>query len=702
MRQSQIPHSRFQIRAARLFFAGCPPRKSVIWNLACGILLLLAGPASADWLTHRGNPERTGCIDGLPGPKAGKVLWAFKAQQHFIASPVAEGRMLLVSGLGAFNTGIFQALLLDPKPPERILWAKGAPFLKLPMVCSPAVADGLIVFGDGMHQTDGATLYALRADNGRAVWQLPLPGKLVHLECPPTIDKGRVYIGGGDAGVVCVDLKRVALDGQELDIPAIQKILDQRWKEMSARYEEEKKKDPQFAIPPSEDALPKPAPKLFWQQGAAKWHVDAPIAVAADRVLIASAFLDEEKVGKRALLCVNANDGNPVWEQPLKANPWAGPTVTGNLVLVACSSIRCDTKLIPKAAGEIVALDLPSGQIKWRRDTPGGVLSPIAVKDGLAVFTCTDGRIRGWDAATGQQKWEFLAPNPFFAGPALAGGTVYAADLKCVLYAIALADGKVQWTLDVAADPAIQSPGMVYGSPIVYGGDLYLATCNIEGVSATQIPSAVVCISDRAGTAAATPTFTLDKKLRRVEIPCRIAPRKLANLQEIYPLEVVATYPAPQGQKAHETVVVFDVKPSDVAKALESLGLKPGAPARGDEDPPRGPEVRVGLAVPGIVEGKPRILPMERTMVDRRTGKTLPPLKWHFTGSAMRQPDPDKPFKAYGADLGGTLITLFPVTDETVLQTNLTMRDSTLLRMEVNKYVLPDEGTPVTLIIEAK
>jgi len=663
----------------------------------------LSSSSRADWLTHRANPERTGCIDGLPGPKAGKVLWVFKAQEHFIASPVAEGRTLLVSSLGGLNTGLFRALSLDPNPPERVLWTKRAPFLKLPMVCSPAVADGLIVFGDGMHQTDGAILYALKADTARPFWQLPLPGKLVHLECPPAIDKGRVFIGGGEAGVIAADIKRATLEGKELDFPAIQEIIAQRWKELSARYEEERKKDPQFAIPPSEDALPKPAPKVLWRQGEAKWHVDAPIAVAADRVIIASAYIEEDKVGKRAIICVNAADGAPVWEQPLKVNPWAGPTVAaGNTVIVGCSSIRYDIKLIPKAQGEVVALDLGNGQVRWRRDTPGGVLASIAVKDNLAVFTCTDGRVRAWDVQSGQQRWEFLAPNPFFAGPALAGGTAYVADLKAVLYALNLADGKVQWTLDVAADPAVQAPGAVYGSPIVYGGDLYLATCNIEATGATQQPCAVVCISDRSAAAAAAPTFTVNKARRRIEIPCRIAPRKLPNLQEIYPLEVVATYPAPQGQKAHETVVVFDVRPSDVAKALEAFGLKPGSPARGDEEPPRGPEVKVALALPGVVEGKPRLLPMERTMVDRRTGKALPPLKWHFTGSVMRQPDPDKPLKTYGADLGGTLITLFPVTDETVLQTNLTMKDSTLLRMEVNKNVLPDEGTPVTLIIEAQ
>ena len=68
----------------------------------------------------------------------------------------------------------------------------------------------------------------------------------------------------------------------------------------------------------------------------------------------------------------------------------------------------------------------------------------------------------------------------------------------------------------------------------------------------------------------------------------------------------------------------------------------------------------------------------------------------------MRQPDPDKPAKVYGADLTGTLITIFPVTDETVFQTNLTMKEESLLKLETNKNVLPAEGTPVKLRIELK
>src|SRR5262249_15594948 len=53
------------------------------------------------------------------------------------------------------------------------------------------------------------------------------------------------------------------------------------------------------------------------------------------------------------------------------------------------------------------------------------------------------------------------------------------------------------------------------------------------------------------------PLVVIDKEKKTVTVPCAIAPRKLPNLNEIYPIEVIACYPAPQGQKAHETVVTF-------------------------------------------------------------------------------------------------------------------------------------------------
>ena len=67
--------------------------------------------------------------------------------------------------------------------------------------------------------------------------------------------------------------------------------------------------------------------------------------------------------------------------------------------------------------------------------------------------------------------------------------------------------------------------------------------------------------------------MVVDKVAGRVRIPAQIAPRKLPNLTEIYPIEVIASHPAPKGLKAHETVVTIETKPSEIHAALESLGL---------------------------------------------------------------------------------------------------------------------------------
>ena len=134
----------------------------------------------------------------------------------------------------------------------------------------------------------------------------------------------RAYIGGGALGVICVDIDKVSLEGKEMPIKDAQKILEEKWQVLQKQYEEDKKKDPDFALPPDENALPRPAPQLVWKQGTGKWHVDAPVAVTGDRVLVASAFLDKEKEGDRALYCLDARNGNIVWKTPLGVNPWGG------------------------------------------------------------------------------------------------------------------------------------------------------------------------------------------------------------------------------------------------------------------------------------------------------------------------------------------------------------------------------------------
>lgn len=200
---------------------------------------------------------------------------------------------------------------------------------------------------------------------------------------------------------------------------------------------------------------------------------------------------------------------------------------------------------------------------------------------------------------------------------------------------------------------------------------------------------------------------TVDTARRAVIVDARVAPRKLPNLDKVYPIELVAGWGAPKGKKAHEIVVEFAVDPSEVHKGLEKLGLKPGKPAKGgppkEGDPfpkAEGPVVNVYFEMPDGAGGY-RKLAIEKVLIDPATKKPPPKMTFVFTGSILTAPDPNQPDnKKYGADLTGSLICLFPVTDEVVLQTSWTMKEEKYLKFDVNTEVLPKVGNDIRLVIE--
>ncbi|MBP3959141.1 hypothetical protein J8F10_28180 [Gemmata sp. G18] len=201
---------------------------------------------------------------------------------------------------------------------------------------------------------------------------------------------------------------------------------------------------------------------------------------------------------------------------------------------------------------------------------------------------------------------------------------------------------------------------------------------------------------------------TVDMARRLVTVDAKVAPRKLEHLKgEVYPIELIASWAHPRGKKAHETILTIEVDPSEVHKGLEKLGLKPGKPAKGaamkegDPDPKgEGPAVNVFIEVPDGAGGTKR-LTLDKVLMDPKTKKAPPKMSFAFTGSVLTAPDPNKPDdKKYGADLTGSLIVLFPVSDETVLQTGWTMKEEKFLKLDVRPDVLPKEGTAVKLVIE--
>src|SRR5215467_4194634 len=122
-----------------------------------------------------------------------------------------------------------------------------------------------------------------------------------------------------------------------------------------------------------------------------------------------------------------------------------------------------------------------------------------------------------------------------------------------------------------------------------------------------------------SGRAAEKSGVVVDKDKRTVTIDAKVAPRKINDpkyMNMIYPIEVIACWAYPKGQKAHETVVTIEAKPGEVHKALETLGLKPGKPVLGEaKETPQGPAVAVYIEVPRP-DDTPQRLAIEKVLID--------------------------------------------------------------------------------------
>lgn len=155
-----------------------------------------------------------------------------------------------------------------------------------------------------------------------------------------------------------------------------------------------------------------------------------------------------------------------------------------------------------------------------------------------------------------------------------------------------------------------------------------------------------------------------------------------------------------KGGKAYESLFEAGVDPLALREALQKVGIEPGKPAYEDDDgkahPPTGG--KLAIRVEWKDGDKARSEPLEAFITDTTTGKAMAPVQWLFTGSkkgfvpALERPD----FMVLNTN---NLVALHHG-DGTVLVTN-PVASTSGNRYKTNKDLLPKEGTPVRIVMQA-
>ncbi len=161
----------------------------------------------------------------------------------------------------------------------------------------------------------------------------------------------------------------------------------------------------------------------------------------------------------------------------------------------------------PAEAGHLVALDVQTGQERWRRDVPATTFTVPVYDQALQMvyIAGTDGIVSALDVHTGATAWEYQTGSVVDAAPALDSGRLYfgARDgkVRCLDVAKALAD----WTASkaeptpvwVTAGPVIAGPVARMTAPLVAGGELY-AGAWVAVPGASQAYQLALCQVDAA------------------------------------------------------------------------------------------------------------------------------------------------------------------------------------------------------------
>lgn len=390
----------------------------LIWWLLTPVQTSMTGSgglsSDGNWLTFHGSPNRSGTVGSYDARMDLKpqLRWKFHdslilERRPFACSPAVAGSRVLI---GSDNYTLY-CVDLETGQPQ---WTFEA---QCPIFSSPAVWNGRVYIGEGLHYDTDAKLYCLNLQNGNTIWSFQTGS---HTESSPTVDNGKVYFGAGDDGIYCLN----AITGEE------------QWRYPDA-------------------------------------HVDGGPLAVGDYVYFGSGYTYD------GVVCVSARDGQPVWKRAFPTPVWGAPAFSEGRLYVGIGNGNFNES-DPEPFGEVRCLDSADGRDVWRfTGVKDGVLTSIAVSRDRAVFGCRDGTCYALNAATGDLVWRADIGAPILSSPAIAGSHVLFGADDGKFHCLSLENGQELWSFDTMDDVLLfMGTGSIQSSPAVVAGNVIFGSSN--------------------------------------------------------------------------------------------------------------------------------------------------------------------------------------------------------------------------------
>jgi len=500
--------------------------------------IVMTEQRSGEWTTTRFDLHRCGVVPGSASPSRKQLNWAFRrGSEGFFATPAVVGNRVYIASaqLGISKSGQIYCLDADT---GNVVWANAPPDYR-PTFSSPVIAGDYLVCGEGLHDTRDARVVCLDLrEQGKVVWTFTTNN---HVECTPVVANGRVYVGAGDDGFYCLDLKP-GPDGQAV----------MHWHKPTEDY------------PDAETSLAVHDGKVY-------------------------AGLGNEGEGLRVL---DAVTGAELHRLKMPYPVFSPAAISDGKLYIGMGN---GDYVKTGEGGEVRCLDLKTMKTDWSFDLPQTVLGAVAVKEDKLYFGCCDGQVYCLSKA-GRLLRKFNTYAAIKTSPAVTDQHVFVVNDKGRLYALD------RHTLESAWEFPLGSDGLFISSPVVARGHVYVGTqsdgllCVGKPASTKQTPhwfaphggpgvagnndstplpdeGEIHWLDPSLGKQSAVAPFAIWEK--HVIVPRSGAERGLACL----PLEKDARQP-PQPVWTFATVDGVESQPVIVGNTVACVDGKPGASLR--------------------------------------------------------------------------------------------------------------------------
>lgn len=172
--------------------------------------------------------------------------------------------------------------------------------------------------------------------------------------------------------------------------------------------------------------------------------------------------------------------GDPAWTDDLTSGPGRNYRMPESVPFSFAGSMQpivADGRVfVGDVQGRVYAIALDDGSTLWTAPNPGGTLWPGVATDERVVFASTTGYVTAYDAAGGEQLWQYDAGRSITSSPALLDGVVYVASQSGHVHALKLSDGSEAWTSEYLGGP-------IQGGLCVADGKVYTGTEAMEALA---------------------------------------------------------------------------------------------------------------------------------------------------------------------------------------------------------------------------